>query len=218
MEVREASRRLRYAGGFRERGRRHITVFNNDGLLVLAADDGREVASFPLESQFATTSTTPIVSQNTFFVSVGYGGGCDLLKFADDMLVPVYANKEMGNHFNNCVLYEGHLYGFDGNSHVSSQVRLVCMEHATGKVKWHQRGFGCGSLMIADGKLILLSDSGTLAIAAATSNGISRVGAGRTCWTAGVGRCRCWSAAAFIAAMRQVTWFVRRAWMKRKGI
>src|SRR6185436_17617708 len=81
---------------------------------------------------------------------------------------PIYTNKELSNHFNNCVLVDGHLYGFDGNSHVSSQVRLVCMEHATGTVKWHQRGFGCGSLMVANGKMILLSDTGTLTIAAAS--------------------------------------------------
>lgn len=153
---------------FENAGRRLVAVFNNDGLFVLGANDGREVASYPLESQFATTSTTPIVSGDTLFVSIGYGGGGTLLKLSGNQLDRVYANNDMGNHFNNCVLFEGHLYGFDGNSHVPSQVRLVCMEHATGEVKWHQRGFGCGSLMIANGKLIVLSDTGTLSIAKAT--------------------------------------------------
>lgn len=172
---------------FENVGRKLVTVFNNDGVFVLAAEDGQEVASYPLESQFATTSTTPMVAGDSIFVSIGYGGGCTLLKLTGQTLEPIYASKEMANHFNNCVLFEGHLYGFDGNSHVSSQVKLVCMEHATGKVKWQQRGYGCGSLMLADGKLIVLSDQGVLALVPASPEGfqeLTRVSVleGR-CWT-----------------------------------
>ena len=172
---------------FEYAGRRLVAVFNNDGLLILEAATGREVALYPLESQFATTSTTPIVFQDTIFISVGYGGGCTLLKIAGTELTPVYTNNEMSNHFNNCVLFEEHLYGLDGNSHVPSQVQLVCMEHATGKVKWQQRGFGCGSLMIAGDKLLVLSDTGTLAVAEAKPDGFQQLAAAKVltgrCWT-----------------------------------
>ena len=172
---------------FENAGRRLLAVFNNDGLLILSADNGRQIAFHPFESQFATTSTTPIVAEDTFFVSVGYNGGSLLLKLDGDKLQEIYSTKEMANHFNNCVLYNGHLYGFDGNAHVSSQVRLVCMEHMTGTVKWHQRGFGCASLMIAGDKLIVLSEEGILSIAPVSATGFNEMARAQVldgrCWT-----------------------------------
>lgn len=189
------------AVAFENAGRKLLAVFNNDGLLVLG-QDGRKVAFYPLESQYATTSTTPIVVEDTIFVSVGYRGGSTLLRLKENVLEPVYSTKEMANHFNNCVLWNGHLYGFDGNSHVSSQVRLVCIDFATGQVKWHQRGFGCGSLMAADGKLIVLGDEGTLATVAADPTGYKEISRAKVldgrCWTMPVlvnGRIYCRNAA-----------------------
>jgi hypothetical protein len=85
------------------------------------------------------------------------------------------------------VLWEGNLYGFDGNSHNRSSVFLKCIDFATGKEKWKYRGFGCGTLMIADGKLIVLSDEGELIVAPASPDGFeplakAQVLEGR-CWT-----------------------------------
>ena len=39
-------------------------------------------------------------------------------------------------------LYQGHLYGFDGQQ--GRPGRLVCMEFGTGKVKWAEKGFAVG--------------------------------------------------------------------------
>jgi outer membrane protein assembly factor BamB len=189
-------------------GRRLIAVFSNDGLSIYDPGSGEETAFHPYESRYLTTSTTPVVHGDTIFISVGYGGGCTLLRLAEGQLQVVYTNKEMSNHFNNCVLYQGHLFGFDGDSHASSQVRLVCMEHATGKVKWHERGFGCGSLMIADGKLILLTDTGTLVAAVATPTKFQELGRVQVldgkCWTMPVlagGRIYCRTAAGELACV-----------------
>ena len=79
-----------------------------------------------------------------------------------------YQHKKMRNHMNNCVLYDGYLYGFDGNSQNRRLVNLVCMEHATGKIRWSHNGLGCGSLTLADRKLLILSDEGELLTAVAT--------------------------------------------------
>jgi outer membrane protein assembly factor BamB len=37
----------------------------------------------------------------------------------------------------------------------------------SGKVKWTNAGFGCGSMIAADGKLIILSEDGDLVLAKA---------------------------------------------------
>src|SRR5690606_26655736 len=56
------------------------------------------------------------------------------------------------------------LYGIDGQTNNSRTCTLVCMEYETGEVIWEQRGGGFGSLVAADGQLIFLNDTGTVAV------------------------------------------------------
>ncbi len=74
----------------------------------------------------------------------------------------------MRNHVNSSVLWKGHLYGFDEKD-------LQCLDFSTGASKWSEKGFGKGSLMIADGKLIIYSDTGKLAVAEASPSGYREI-------------------------------------------
>ncbi|MAI69715.1 MAG: alcohol dehydrogenase [Rhodopirellula sp.] len=164
-----------------------IATLDSDALRLVQADDGVEVDAFPWKSPFRTNSTTPIVHEGTIYVSTGYQVGCGLFRLADGELELLYDNRKMRNHFNNSILYDGYLYGFDGNSNFGRVVNLTCMKHDTGEVMWTESGLGCGSLMIADGKLVILSDDGRLVIAKATSQGYDEVASARIlegrCWT-----------------------------------
>ena len=40
--------------------------------------------------------------------------------------------------------------------------RLRCVELATGKVRWMNEGFGCANMILAEGRLITLSEDGDL--------------------------------------------------------
>ncbi len=73
------------------------------------------------------------------------------------------------NHFSSTVAAGGFLYGFDNAT-------LKCLDAATGEEKWAYRGFGKGSLTAADGRLVILSDRGTLALAEATPEGYREKG------------------------------------------
>ncbi len=172
---------------FEHSGEPLIAVLNNDDLLVVRAGDGSEVDRYAWETSFATNSTTPIVSGDTIFVSTGYNRGCSLVRLAGGKLSAVYENGDMSNHFNNSVLWQGHLYGMDGNSHSSRNVKLVCMNFQTGAVAWSQRGFGCGSLLVADGKLLIFSDDGQLILAEATPEAYREIARAQVldglCWT-----------------------------------
>ena len=164
-----------------------VAVFNNDALLVLRLADGSQVARQNWTTDFVTTAATPIVDGDRIFISSGYRTGCAMYQLADGKLRQLYRNRDMCNHMNNCVLWQGHLYGFDGNSHNARNVRLVCLDAATGKEKWAHRGLGCGSLMLADSKLLILSDDGNLVLAAASPDGYQELARAKvldaTCWT-----------------------------------
>lgn len=172
---------------FEQAGTPLVAVLNNDALLILRLADGSLVARQDWTTDFVTTATTPIVQGDRIFISSGYNTGCAMYRLADGKLTQLYRNRDMSNHMNNCVLWQGHLYGFDGNSHNARNVRLVCLDASTGEEKWAQRGLGCGSLMLADGKLLILSDDGRLVLAAASPAGYQELATAqvleRTCWT-----------------------------------
>jgi outer membrane protein assembly factor BamB len=70
----------------------------------------------------------------------------------------------MRNYFSSSVCYQGFLYGFDNAD-------LACMNIRTGRILWREKGmrsFKKGSLVIADGHLIVLGEYGRLALAEAT--------------------------------------------------
>jgi len=161
-----------------------------EGLRISRARDGSQVAFSGWKSPFRTNSTTPIVVGDRIFISTGYNVGSVLFQLTSDGLQQQYAHRQLRNHFNNSILYKGHLYGFDGNSNLGRVVRLTCMNFQTGEVQWKQAGLGCGSLMIANGHLLILSDQGELVLAQADPDGFTEVTrstflTGR-CWTAPV--------------------------------
>lgn len=81
----------------------------------------------------------------------------------------VWKSRTLKNHFSSSVAVGGFVYGFDNAT-------LKCLDAATGEQKWAHRGFGKGSLIAADGLLIILSDRGALALAEATPQGYREKG------------------------------------------
>lgn len=81
----------------------------------------------------------------------------------------VWSSRAMKNHFSSSVLVGDHIYGFDNAT-------LKCMTAATAEQRWIQRGFGKGTLIAADGLLIVLGDQGTLALVEATPEGYREKG------------------------------------------
>ena len=110
-----------------------------------------------------------------------------MLRLVGDSLERVWENKSLSNHMASSILWKGHLYGFDGNSHRARSVSLVCLDAATGEERWRERGLGCGSLMLADETLIVLSDQGELVFAPASPQAFTPVARGDAldgkCWT-----------------------------------
>ena len=149
---------------FTHKGQRQIAMFNTFGIVGHSARDGRELWRHPWKTSWDVNAATPIIEGDTVFISSGYNVGCALLRFSDVPPKVLWQNKNMRNHVNSSVLWQGHLYGFDDKE-------LKCLDFRTGEAKWSQKSFGKGALIIADGKLIVFSDSGKLAIAEASPQG-----------------------------------------------
>ncbi len=172
---------------FQFKGSTYLATLKTDGLVILDAATGKTITFQDWRTSFRTNSTTPIVIGNKVFISTGYRRGCSLFEFTGNSLKQVYTNKNLSNHMNNSVVLGGYLYGFDGNTHQAGPKELVCLKLADGKVQWRAEGYRCGSLMAVQDRLLVLGETGNLAMGPASPKGFkpsaqAQILRGR-CWT-----------------------------------
>jgi outer membrane protein assembly factor BamB len=165
-------------------GKRTALVFKAQAIVGLDAKDGRELWRLPWKTNYDVNAITPLVFGDKIFVSSGYGTGSALLSVSGGKVTELWRNKSLRAHFNTPVFWQGHIYGFDGQA--DSRGALVCLDAATGTLQWSDKSFRCGSLILAEDKLIALSERGELIIGKATPTGFkpllqSPVLGGR-CW------------------------------------
>lgn len=145
---------------------------------------GKVMWKFPWKTSYDINAADTIISGDTIFISSGYNKGCALVKISGGDVTKVWQNKNMRNQINCSVLWEGHIYGFDGQV---GGGKLTCLDLVTGEKKWSQGGMGTGSLMLADGKLIILGEKGKLVIAEASPGGFKELVSAKIltgkCWT-----------------------------------
>jgi outer membrane protein assembly factor BamB len=136
-------------------------------------------------TSFGCNAADPIVHEGKMFLSSGYNRGAALYQLGGPKPELIWKSKEMQNQLHSSLLFEGHLYGIDGN--MEAGARLRCLVWSTGEVKWSEDELRPGGLAFAGGKLILLTDSGELVIAAATADGFEEQARGQVlngkCWT-----------------------------------
>jgi len=166
-------------------GRRCVAMPVCRELVGLNPATGAVLWKVPWKTSYDINAADTIVSGDRVFISSGYNKGCALYKIAGDELTEIWQNKAMRNQLNSSVLWKGHLYGFDGD--VGGKGKLACVDFQTGTVRWSQEGMGTGSLMLADGKLIILGESGKLVVTEASPEGYKELASAQIltgkCWT-----------------------------------
>lgn len=163
------------------RGVRQVIVFTADAILSISPKDGRLFWRSGWKTDYDVNAATPIfLPPDKLFVSSGYGTGSALLQINRTNVAEVWRSRGMKNQFSSSVLHDGILYGFDNST-------FKAIDAATGKERWKQRGFGHGSLILAGGHLIVLSDRGKLALVQATPEEYRELGNAQVidgkCWT-----------------------------------
>jgi outer membrane protein assembly factor BamB len=166
-------------------GQKCVALFASREIVGLIATTGKQMWRLAWKTSYDLNAADPIISGDAVFISSGYNTGCALLKIDGSNVTEVRRNKNMRNQVNSSVLWKGHIYGFDGQ--VGGGGKLACLNYETCELKWSQRGMGTGSLMIADGKLIILSERGKLVIAEASPEGFKELASAQIlrgkCWT-----------------------------------
>lgn len=181
-------------------GIRQFIVFTGTQLVSVSPENGQLYWKYPWQTQYDVNAATPVfIPPDKIFISSGYGKGAAVVQVrvkaspessaeeneaekngAEISVVEIWKNEKMKNHFATSVLYGNYLYGFDN-------AILKCIDANTGSEKWKTRGYGKGTLMLADGHLIILSDRGKLGLAEATPSAYNEVASAEVlsglCWT-----------------------------------
>ena len=184
------------------KGIRQIIFLTGTKVVSVSPTDGTIYWQRPWETDYDINAATPVfIPPDKVFISSGYDTGAAVLQMRvfvspdDDRAASVqisenqgairieeiWKNRKLKNQFSSSVLHANYLYGFDNSI-------LKCIDANTGEEQWKNRGFGKGSVILADGHLILLSDRGKLGLAEATPEGYIEKASAQVlsglCWTA----------------------------------
>ncbi len=165
-----------------------MIVGSAEAYVAVRPGDGSEAWRVRWLTEYGVNAADPIIDGDRMFISSGYGKGGALFKLGGAEPEMLWRTKALRTQMNAAVLYQGHLYGVDGNT--TDKASLKCVEFATGKEKWSQAGFGTGGVTLVDGRLVGLGGTGELVVAPATPEGFkptarAQVIGGKT-WTAPV--------------------------------
>lgn len=155
-------------------GLRQAIVFSGRQLLSLDPETGAVHWTLPWKTSYDVNAATPIfVPPNKLYVSSGYDTGAALFQLGATggkaTVQELWRSRRIKNQFSSAIYHGGHFYGFDNKL-------LKCSVMASGEDCWAEKGFGHGSLLMADGRLIVLSDRGALALVEASPDGYVELG------------------------------------------
>lgn len=147
-------------------GKRQYVQLLQKGLVGVDAETGKLLWRYakPI-SRFDANIPTPVAADGYVYVaSAGTGGGTvKLTKAGEGALKPeeVYFTAQLPTAIGGAVKIGDFLYG------TTSQA-MLCLEFATGNVKWRERGLGAASLCYADDRFYLHGENGEVALVEAT--------------------------------------------------
>jgi len=161
-------------------GKQSLAFFSGHAVIGVEADTGKRLWEIPWQTEWDFNAADPVIHDGKLFVSSGNNAGCALYDLMENPPRELWRNKNLKTPMNSSVLWKGNLYGFN-------DANLSCVAWATGEKKWSEPSIRRGSLIVADNKLLLLSEKGELVVAEATAEAYrplaqAQILTGR-CWT-----------------------------------
>ena len=153
---------------FEQAGRRGVLVFKARAMVAHDLATGAELWRIVWKTYHDANASTPTVVGDKLFISTGYGGRSArgvLFQLGQGEPRQVWLNQDLETKMNSAVVYGGHVYCISEKS----RGQLMCFDLRDGAIAWVEGRFApYGTLMIADGKLLILDEKGDLVIADAT--------------------------------------------------
>jgi outer membrane protein assembly factor BamB len=150
-------------------GQPQVVALLAQEVIGFSPDNGQLLWRHPHQTQYGLAVSTPVWGpDNVLFVSSAYGGGARGLELHQaggrTDVRELWHTPRVQSHFGTIIRIGDHVVLSSGQG----PAFMTAVNVRTGAIAWQQRGFGRAHLLYADGKLIVLDEDGTLALAAAT--------------------------------------------------
>ena len=156
------------AGGVRQ----YVQLLQK-GLVGVEAKTGKLLWRYAKPvSAFNANIPTPVAADDIVYVgSAGTGGGAVRLQAKDGGVTaePLYFNANLPTAIGGAVKVGKYLYGCSAQA-------MLCVDFATGQVKWKERALGAAALVYADGRLYLHGENGEVALVEPTAESFAEKG------------------------------------------
>lgn len=147
-------------------GKDYAVFLTRSRLVLLDPTSGKLKLEYNVRIPIRTSvmAATPLVIDDSIFISASYSIGAALLRVGDTALEKLWGNDEtLSNHYATSIHLNGFLYGIHGRTDPGfDPPPLRCVELKTGKMRWEQPGFGAATLTLAGDELLMLTERGEL--------------------------------------------------------
>lgn len=147
------------AGGIKQ----YVQMLQN-GIVGVDAKTGKLLWRYEKTAKSPANIPTPVVEGDFVYSASGRGGGGLVqIKSQGGGLIAdeVYSGPKLPTSIGGAVKIGDYLYGTNTQG-------LMCVDFATGDLKWQERGVGAGSVCLADGRLYVHGEAGDVALVEAT--------------------------------------------------
>jgi outer membrane protein assembly factor BamB len=147
-------------------GRPHVLALTRLACVLIDTATGEVRWRFPFGQRGPTvTAATPvIIADQRLLVTGAYGIGSICAAFDAAGATPIWEGGDsLATQYCTPLLVGGTLYAIDGRDDLPP-ADFKCLDPATGRVLWAERGFGYGTLVEADGKLLVAKTDGELVL------------------------------------------------------
>ena len=154
-------------------GRRHVVQFLDQGVVGVDAKTGEFLWRYDRTAQGSPANIpTPVVRDDLVYTAARRsGGGLMRIKSAGGKFEAeeVYFKSKLPAGIGGSILLGDSLFG-------TGTEGLLCIEFATGEVRWQGRGVGAASLCFADERLYLHGENGDVALVEASQESFREQG------------------------------------------
>jgi outer membrane protein assembly factor BamB len=154
-------------------GVKQYVQFLEKGLVGVDAKTGKFLWRYDHTAQGSPANIPTPVAHNAMVYSAAGRSGGGLVKLEADgdavKATEVYYEPKAPKSIGGAVLVGDYLYGTNSGG-------LLCLEFATGAIKWQDRSVGAGSVCVADGKLYVHGEKGDVALVDVSPEGYQERG------------------------------------------
>jgi outer membrane protein assembly factor BamB len=139
-------------------GVRQIVIFNSGGVSAHDPATGSNLWRYPWPDTIPHVSKPVALPDDRLLVSAGYGIGSELLKVQRDPagkfnVTRIWKSIRLKAKFTDLIYRDGFIYGLDDGI-------MVCLDAASGDLKWKEGRYGHGQEILVGDLLLITAESG----------------------------------------------------------